>query len=132
VYTSKYCWRFEMRFVILVASALTTALPAGAEPEQTRQQDQPQRETPATTIANVMAGVAFATRCGVITVDEATQATKYAMIYGAKHGIKLTDVTIIGEAAIAATARMPDYTFTDSLCSLYATGVRNLLEHFDK
>jgi hypothetical protein len=120
-----------MRLVIM-AAAIALAMPAYAAPEDVPQQTQPQREDPPTTIGNVMAGIAFATRCGTITLDEGTQATKYAMIYGTQHGMKLTDVTAIGEAAIAATARMPQYTFTDSLCSLYATGVRNLLEHFDK
>jgi hypothetical protein len=118
-----------MRFLVLLA-AIAIAVSNAAAQEQP-QQDRPV-EDPATIIGNVMAGVAFATRCGTITLDEGTQATKYAMIYGARHGLKLTDVTAIGEAAIAATARMPDYTFTDSLCSLYATGVRNLLEHFNK
>jgi hypothetical protein len=118
-----------MRIVAYLVGLLCIVAPRVAVAEQPTQ---PQAEDPATTIANVMAGLAFATRCGTITVAEAGEAGRLIMIFGQRHGIDPTKSGEIATAAIAATAHLPDYTFTDSLCSLYATGIHNLISRFDK
>jgi hypothetical protein len=92
----------------------------------------PPIEDPATTIADVMAGIAFAARCHAITPTQGAEAGRRIMMYGLHHDIAPEKSGEIGAAAIAATARMPEYVFTDSLCNLYAIGVRNLLVPIDK